>query len=137
MGFLPAIEWLSSAFRQRSGVVCNLTISNDCIAVQEASAIVVFRIVQESLTNVARHAKASKVDISIHADRSDLVVEVRDNGQGFEPLAVQSVKSLGLLGMEERALSLGGHMDIWSAPGKGTTVRFSMPYSDSGAAVPN
>jgi signal transduction histidine kinase len=87
----------------------------------------VYRIVQESLSNVSRYAQASQVQITLGFSGNALSVEMRDNGVGFPAAEVQPVKTLGLLGMRERATALGGGLDINSVPGQGTVVRLTVP----------
>lgn len=93
----------------------------------------VFRIVQELLTNVARHAGASSVDITLTRYADNLHVEVRDNGKGFDPAATAAVnKSFGLLGVCERAIAMGGDIEVISAPQQGTAVTVRMPTKPNG-----
>jgi signal transduction histidine kinase len=88
---------------------------------------VVFRIVQESLTNISRYARASQVDVSLGRRGDELWVQVLDNGTGFDQAAAANRKSFGLLGMRERALALGGRMEIDSATGRGTVISVVLP----------
>jgi signal transduction histidine kinase len=87
----------------------------------------VFRIFQETLTNVGRHAAASEVVVRLAKEDSDLTLEVHDNGRGITEGEISSAASLGILGMRERALLLGGEVTVSGAPGKGTTVRVRIP----------
>jgi signal transduction histidine kinase len=86
-----------------------------------------FRILRETLTNVARHANATRVDVRLTEEKSDLLLEVRDNGKGISEEQLSGGKSLGLLGMRERAALLGGEITITGIPGKGTTVSVRIP----------
>src|SRR5262249_39333087 len=86
-----------------------------------------FRIVQESLTNIVRHANATHVDIILELEKDRLRLEIRDNGVGFDQAQMKDPYSLGLLGMRERALLLDGQFEIWGSPGKGTRVSVAMP----------
>ena len=86
-----------------------------------------FRIFQETLTNVARHAKATRAEVVLQKQRDRLVLLIRDNGRGFDQADPSLSKSLGLLGMRERAAILGGRVNISSAPGKGTSVTVWIP----------
>jgi signal transduction histidine kinase len=90
-----------------------------------------FRIFQEILTNVARHAKATRAEVVLQKQRDRLVLLIRDNGRGFDQADPSLSKSLGLLGMRERAAILGGRVNISSAPGKGTTVTAWIPLASS------
>lgn len=126
MGLIPAIEWLCSEFARRFQVRCELS-APEAIDLDESRAVVVFRIVQESLTNISRYALASAVNISIGLRNDELGVEIRDNGQGFDVLAASQKKSFGLLGMRERAIALGGRVDVISGPGQGTVIGVTIP----------
>ena len=86
-----------------------------------------FRIFQEALTNVALHAHASQVTINIKKENESLILEIEDNGKGIQQRDILDVKSLGLLGMRERALAFGGELQISGAPIQGTLVRLRMP----------
>ena len=97
------------------------------VHLEEDQTVAIFRIVQESLTNVARHAEASCVEINLSRSANDLIVEVRDNGKGFDSENATKKKSFGLLGMRERAAVLGGSIDITSSRQQGTDVRVRIP----------
>ena len=129
MGLLSALEWLCNDASSRIGIPFLLDAPPTEIEIGEDRAVMVFRIVQESITNIARYAQAAQADISLRVQDNTLRVEVRDNGQGFDPDQATAKKSFGLLGMRERALALGGHLDIRSAPGQGTTIALSIPLS--------
>jgi len=104
-----------------------LDLPQDDIAFDQERATAIFRIFQETLTNIARHADASEVEARLDSKDSGLTLEVRDNGKGIPKEKLQSGKSLGILGMRERALLLGGDLTITGAPGNGTTVRVRIP----------
>jgi signal transduction histidine kinase len=127
LGIVTALKKLTSEFRKHSGVSCILQLMEEPIQLDEDQTVAIFRIVQESLTNVARHAKASCVEITLSQSANDLIVEVRDNGQGFDSENATTKKSFGLLGMRERAAVLGGSIDIKSSRQHGTTVRVRIP----------
>jgi PAS domain S-box-containing protein len=127
MGLIPAIEWLCTEFTRHTSIACMFYVDDDEIELDEPRAVVIFRIVQESLTNITRYAHASQVNITLGCRGNELGVEVRDNGQGFDLNAAMQRKSFGLLGMRERALALGGHIDIVSAPGQGTVIGVKIP----------
>jgi signal transduction histidine kinase len=127
MGIYLALEWLCQDFTKRTGVACILDAKDKDVWLDDARAIVVFRIVQESLTNISRYAEATQVWVNVGLDESLLGVEVQDDGKGFDPMAADAKKTFGLLGMRERALALGGRLDVVSAPGQGTTVSLSVP----------
>ena len=125
-GLVEAVDWLARDFQRRTGVTCIV----DAPAHMEASgdvAICLFRICQESLTNVTRHAQATEVRISLAMNDGWYTLTVRDNGRGFEPAMSAQDGSLGILGMGERARITGGSLKIASAPGTGTTVVARIP----------
>lgn len=133
MGLVAAIEWLRDEFVRHTGVPCEIHVSDDNIDLDEARAVVIFRIVQESLTNVTRYAQASKVAIALEPHDDSLWLEVRDDGQGFSPSLVEKGKSFGLLGMRERAIALGGRVEVVSAPGQGTLISVKIPMHENSA----
>lgn len=126
-GIVCALEWLTQDFSQHTGIVCRFASEQDEVDLPEFLAVALFRIVQESLTNVARHAGASKATVQLSARPDQLMVEVRDNGKGFVVTVPGRRNSLGLVGMQERALALAGRLDITSEPGLGTCVRATIP----------
>jgi signal transduction histidine kinase len=127
MGIVSALEWLVEEFTGRSGTPCSLRVDGQ-MALDDKRATEVFRIVQESLTNISRHALASAVHIVLDRFDDHYLLEVRDNGRGFDP-AKRKLKSFGLIGLRERALVLGGEARVTSAPGQGTVVKVSFPIS--------
>jgi PAS domain S-box-containing protein len=127
MGLVPAIEWLCGEFTKYNSIACLFHVEEENIELNETRSIVVFRIVQESLTNIARYANASQVDVTLRRHENELRALVRDNGQGFDLQASTQKKTLGLLGMRERALALGGLLEITSVPGQGTQIDLSIP----------
>lgn len=136
MGLVSAIEWLRSEFEKHSGVACQLELDEPPASLEESRAILVYRIVQESLTNIARYAQASEVHISLKLDSQQLVLKVRDNGKGFVMHDARSRKTFGLLGMQERAITLGGALEVESTPGQGTCICVTAPIQPVKAAVP-
>jgi len=127
LGLVPAIEWLAKDFSQRWDISCNIDLSGDEIDMDDVTATTVFRVVQESLTNVARHAQASEVTISLQCGKRSLL-RVKDNGCGFDPAVVRKLPGLGLFGMRERILALGGTLKIDSGSGIGTTLVIELPF---------
>ena len=127
LGLVPSIEWLVENFTQRTGIACELSVDRQDLALSKAHASAVFRIVQESLTNVAKHAQAAHADIAIERDDGALVVRIEDDGVGFSLQAPRKPNSFGLLGLRERASLLGGEVTIDSAPGEGTIVEVRLP----------
>ena len=128
-GLAPAIEWLASDFSRRGTIRCRLDVSGSFV-LPELQSTAVFRVVQESLTNVTRHAQAREVVISLHSSGQQLQVAVRDDGIGFDTTAVAKGRGFGLFGMRERLLALGGRLRIASAPGQGTTVIIKLPLEN-------
>jgi len=141
LGLAAAVEWQVQEFQARSGIQCKLRLLTREVVASNASTAM-FRIFQETLTNVARHAKATRAEVVLQKQRDRLVLLIRDNGRGFDQADPSLSKSLGLLGMRERAAILGGRVNISSAPGKGTTVAAWIPLpspEESGiipAAIP-
>jgi PAS domain S-box-containing protein len=130
LGLPEAMEWHCKQFSDRFGIHCAIDVVGGGAALPPGVATGLFRILQEALTNVARHSKATSVSarLDIRADRADLVIS--DDGKGFDVHhIIGTKKTLGLLGMKERALMLGGKCDWASEPGRGTTIRVSVPLS--------
>lgn len=131
LGIISALKKLTDEFRKHSGLSCRLHLTQAPVDLDEDQTVAIFRIVQESLTNVARHAEASRVEITLSRNADDLIVEVRDNGKGFDSADAARKKSFGLLGMRERAAVLGGGIDITSIPRQGTVVSLHMPIKQN------
>lgn len=127
LGLTAAIEWQVAEFRRRTGIACDLYMSEKEFSVDDTRATSLFRILQESLTNVIRHAKATHVVIELFQDDSRLVMQISDNGVGIYPEDRKAPHSFGLVGVEERIHALGGEFVITSAPGKGTTLTIHIP----------
>jgi signal transduction histidine kinase len=127
VGLAAAIEWQVREFEARTGIACRLTIDRDDIRVDADRSIAVFRLVQEALTNVARHAQATRVTIAVQEVFDRLLVRIRDNGRGFRREAMRSGSALGLLGMRERVHLFGGTLRIEGRPGRGAVVRAEIP----------
>lgn len=125
-GIALALDWLVREFDRSAGIACHLAVDQG-IALDESQSMVVFRIVQESLTNVARHSGASWVEVVLVQDEAMYRLEISDNGRGFDVSLPRTRKSLGLIGMRERVFMLGGALDLTSTPGEGTVVRIAFP----------
>ncbi len=130
LGLRPALEWLVESFTQHTGVRCELSVGSEELELPDLQATAVFRAVQESLTNIAKHARASQVDVNIEQEDSTLSIRVRDDGVGFAPEDSRKPNSFGLLGLRERAALLGGDAKVTSAPGRGTQVEVRFPVSE-------
>ena len=135
LGLVPAVEWLVQKFTERNGIPCELAIGAPDLELQDPHASAVFRIVQESLTNAARHAQASRIEVSIDLSDGAVALKVRDNGRGFSPDDPRKPGSFGLMGLRERAYLLGGEVNITSAPGQGTSIEVRIPL-EPGAVTP-
>ena len=127
LGLIPAIEWQAHEFQARTGIQCTLDVYLRAITLSHAGSTAMFRIFQEILTNVARHAQASIVHITLQEQAGSLVLDVRDNGRGVTDAELADPHSLGLVGMRERALLLGGETIVTGSPGTGTAVRVRIP----------
>ena len=127
LGLIPATEWLAQNFSERTGIPCRLHIQPTDIELGEPHASALYRILQESLTNVARHAKATRVEVSLERADGTLLLTVRDDGRGFRPAEARARKTFGLLGLRERTVLLGGETSVASEPGHGTTVSVRIP----------
>jgi signal transduction histidine kinase len=129
LGLIAAVEWQLQQFQSRTGIHCDCEISVDKWELDPDRATAVFRIFQEILTNVLRHAEANHVHVEILRDSDHIVLVVRDNGIGITENDKSNPRSLGLLGMRERALLFGGEIVIAGAAGEGTKVVVRVPAS--------
>jgi len=127
LGLVAAIEWQVEKFIKRTGVACTFHSDVQKIETEVSNKIAVFRIIQEALTNIARHAHASRVVVRIKQFDQSIIVEVKDNGSGINGNYISGTNSLGLAGMRERAVLLGGTLMIKGKPGEGTVVKLSIP----------
>ena len=127
LGLVAAIEWQCRDFQRRTGIVCHCTVSHEDLRVDSEHATAVFRICQEALTNVTRHAQATEVQVRLEDEGAGLSLQVADNGKGIPHDRLTDSKSFGLLGMRERAGLLGGDVQIETREGEGTTIRLHLP----------
>jgi len=135
LGLVAAIEWQTQEFQGRTGICAQFTSTLGNGKLDRELDTAVFRILQETLTNVARHANATRVDITLKEKAGGIILTVRDNGKGITRRQISHRKSLGILGMRERAILLGGAVILVGIPGKGTTVTVEIPIKrPSGAA---
>jgi PAS domain S-box-containing protein len=125
LGLAAAIAWHAGQVSERAGFAVQVDVPKSDVSVDGAGAIVLYRVLQEALTNVARHARATQVSVTLRERAPHVTLEVKDDGTGFDPEA--PTRSFGLLGMRERTASVGGLLDVESAPGKGTLVRAQVP----------
>lgn len=131
LGLMAAIEWEGQEFERRTSIRCDITMDIDDSALNQDVATALFRIFQETLTNVARHANATKVTGSLHERAGKFLLGISDNGVGIRERDLHDPKAFGLIGMRERARLLGGELAIRGAEGKGTTVTVSVPLDRS------
>jgi signal transduction histidine kinase len=127
-GLPAALEWQLQEFQKRTGIQSDFVSTVEYINMDEELSTAVFRIFQESLTNVARHANATKVTATLYKEADSLVLKVEDNGKGISEADIHNTKSVGLIGMRERALFLGGRVNFSGEPSKGTTVSVQFPF---------
>jgi two-component system, NarL family, sensor histidine kinase UhpB len=133
LGLCAAIEWQASDFQERTGIKCLACVPAAELKLERERSSALFRILQESLTNVARHAGASRVKVSLARAGESLTLTVRDNGRGIQPEELHSPRAVGLLGIRERALLLGGQCAISGQAGKGTIVEARVPMRTDGS----
>ncbi len=131
LGLASAIEWQVEEFSQHTGIVCHLQVSDEDTKLGADVATALFRILQEALTNVARHARASEVCVELAVDPGQVVLSVADDGRGITEGEIASPRALGLLGIRERARSLGGEVTFEGVAEQGTTVSASIPRRDA------
>jgi signal transduction histidine kinase len=128
LGLAAAIEWQAGEFTSRNNVLCQVSVPPVDLHLDGDRATATFRIFQECLTNVVRHAQAKQVRVALSQEDENIVLVVQDDGIGFrESDLSNTLGSLGLLGMKERAQSCGGDVQISSSPGSGTTVIVRVP----------
>ncbi len=130
-GLLPAIEWQVNDFENRSEIFCNLTMCEFDPPITGESATAIFRILQELLTNVARHAAATEVCVDLACHDSGIQLVVQDNGRGIPAAAEQQSLGFGLIGIRERALAVGGQVVVSGEPGVGTRVVVTIPERET------
>ncbi len=127
LGLIAALEWQAQEFGTRTRVKCGLQFPSERLQIDQEREIVMFRIFQEALTNVARHANATKVDINLHVRENNVILTIQDNGRGIKENEIRGNRSLGLVGMRERALLYGGEVDIHGSAKNGTTLTVIIP----------
>lgn len=127
LGLMAAIEWQSNRFRERTRIPCEVTMDLGGILPDHELSTTLFRIFQETLTNIMRHAEATRVEVDLRGDNGRIVLEVRDNGRGISEEESTGPHSIGLLGLRERVHSWNGDIRILGKKGKGTTVTVTIP----------
>jgi len=131
LGLGAALQFEARQFQERTSIACEVSVPSDLFALEPDRATGMFRVCQELLTNVARHAGATRVNIALSQTAAEFKLEVRDNGRGIRADELSSPRSLGLLGMKERASLLGGQLDLRGDPGGGTTATLTIPAEPS------
>lgn len=134
LGLSPSLEWYAQEFQTRTGIQMILSIPNQDLDLELSCAIALFRIFQETLTNIARHAQARHVWVALHAHDGIVALKIQDDGVGIDLSQARVKHSLGLLGMRERAEALNGTLEISGEPGSGTTVLVRIPFAVAGSA---
>jgi signal transduction histidine kinase len=130
-GLLAAIEWQAHQFEKQTGIRCRVRSSVKETLWNQDLNTVFFRIFQETLTNVIRHANATRVEVRLYESGNFLVLEVKDNGRGISEVEIRNTKSIGLIGMRERAALLGGEVRLRGKPGSGTEVSVRVPMPET------
>jgi signal transduction histidine kinase len=133
LGLPVTLQYEAARFEERTGIACRLVVPGDELPLRLEVATALFRMFQEALTNVARHAKATAVEAELQPEADGCRLEIRDNGQGMAGVDLRNVKSLGLLGMQERAALLGGGVSFAPRPGGGTVVTIRIPNGPANA----
>jgi len=136
LGLLPALRSYLKSFAGRTGLRIHFHGNPVAEKLADDQKTVIFRVAQESLTNVSKHAHASEVDIAIRKSKDGVCTEIVDNGQAFKAASAGSNGRLGLLGMQERVRLVNGKFTVKSRPGKGTTIRVLIPFSPARATTP-
>ena len=129
LGLAAAVEWLVDNLRGRTAIECELEVAGQGLDLQEPLASCVFRVLQESLTNVARHSRASLVRVALRREGGEVALTVTDNGRGFAADVPRKHGSYGLMGVRERVYLVGGTVRIESAPGRGTAIDARFPLA--------
>lgn len=127
LGLVEAIEWQLKDFQTHSRIACTMVANVEHVSLSPESGTAIFRVFQEALTNVARHAQANQVEVQLEQQSDYLRLQIRDNGRGIAEHERTGTRSLGLLGMRERIHLLAGEFDITGSPGRGTTLQLRIP----------
>lgn len=125
-GLVAAVQWMAARFERRTGITTTVRTGSEPVQLPAGVPLVAYRTAQEALTNVSKHAGASRVDIELSVDGGVLTLEVKDNGQGLAPGALGKARSFGIRGLHERAATVGGWVDLSSGP-RGTSLILSVP----------
>ena len=128
-GLVAALQWMTARFERRTGIEAALRIGEARLALPAGVPLVAYRTAQEALTNVSKHAGATRVDIELSLDSGVLTLEIRDNGCGVEAGDLAKERSFGIRGLHERAATVGGWVDLSSTPGRGTSLILTVPLA--------
>lgn len=135
LGLEPALQWQGREFARHTGVPATVHVDGQLENLEDAQRTCIYRLVQEALTNCARHAGANSVLVSVEEGKNEVRVEVKDDGTGFSTKNVELRSGLGLIGMRERVQAVGGRLEIESRPGHGTTVLATIPRDGNGGGA--
>ena len=129
LGITTAIEWQAKEFSKQYKIACSVDVPPKTVHLPERSSIILFRMLQDALKNVAEHAQASNVHIRLNVDAENVELTIEDNGKGISEERLNSPSSIGLVLLKKRALSIGGSAEIKAREGKGTTIFIRVPRS--------
>jgi two-component system, NarL family, sensor histidine kinase UhpB len=135
VGLAAAVEWHVREFTKRTSIEVKLDQTGTLPPLDDAVATGIYRIIQEALTNVARHSEATRVEVAMRLNDGELQVEISDNGKGIEQAMIVHSESLGILSMQERARTLGGKIAITGNPGKGTRIALTAPIHNGNQSI--
>jgi PAS domain S-box-containing protein len=127
LGLAASIEWQALDFTKRTGIACDVKACAENLSLERAKSLALFRIFQEAITNVSRHARAKRIEVELSTSPETITLKVHDDGRGIQAKEIADLSSIGLLGMKERATRLGGTFNIKGVPGDGTTVTAAIP----------
>ena len=128
-GLVAALQWMTARFERRTGIEAGLRIGEERLALPPGVPLVAYRTAQEALTNVSKHSGATRVDLELSLDSGVLTLEIRDNGRGVAAADLAKERSFGIRGLHERAATVGGWVDLSSAPGRGTSLILTVPLA--------
>lgn len=128
-GLVAALQWMTARFERRTGIEAGLRVGDERLALPPGVPLVAYRTAQEALTNVSKHSGATRVDIELSLDSGVLTLEIHDNGRGIAPADLSKERSFGIRGLHERAATVGGWVDLSSAPGEGTSLILTVPLA--------
>jgi len=129
-GLVAALQWMASRYERRTGIECEFHTSHDSVPLPSGVPLVAYRTAQEALTNVSKHARATRVRVDLLLATDMLSLEISDNGRGLSSRDLAKAHSFGIRGLQERAVTVGGWIDLSSSP-KGTTLILSIPIVEA------